>query len=73
MALEARKRQSLFNVIDLLRDSKIDLIFRKSCPFSEEEFGRRKQVVLQGFAIFGREHRGCCGCEVGAERYLVCK
>jgi hypothetical protein len=52
MALEARKHQSLFNVIDLLRGWKIDLIFRKSRPFSEEEFGRRQQVVLQGFAIF---------------------
>jgi len=52
MALEARTRQSLFNVIDLLTGWKIDLIFRKSRPFSEEEFGRRKQVVLQGFAIF---------------------
>ena len=52
MALEAQKRQSLFNVIDLLAGWKIDLIFRKSRPFSEEEFGRRKQVVLEGFAIF---------------------
>ncbi|MGO9561402.1 MAG: hypothetical protein ACLPPV_02020 [Candidatus Korobacteraceae bacterium] len=52
LALEAQKRQSLFNVIDLLAGWKIDLIFRKSRPFSEEEFGRRQQVVLQGFAIF---------------------
>jgi hypothetical protein len=52
MALEARKRQSLFNVIDLLTGWKIDLIFRKSRPFSQEEFGRRQQVVVQGFAIF---------------------
>ncbi len=50
--MEAQKRQSLFNVIDLLAGWKIDLIFRKSRPFSEEEFGRRQQVVLQGFAIF---------------------
>lgn len=52
MALEARKRQSLFNVIDLLTGWKIDLIFRKSRPFSQEEFGRRQQVVVQGFSIF---------------------
>ncbi|MGA3319040.1 MAG: hypothetical protein ABSC64_21700 [Candidatus Korobacteraceae bacterium] len=52
MALQARKRQSLFNVIDLLTGWKIDLIFRKSRPFNVEEFGRRKQVVLQGFSIF---------------------
>ena len=50
--LEAQERQSLFNVIDLLTGWKIDLIFRKSRPFSEEEFGRRQQVVLQDFAIF---------------------
>ena len=52
MALEAQKRQSLFNVIDLLTGWKIDLIFRKSRPFSKEEFARRKQFILQGFAIF---------------------
>lgn len=52
MALEAHKHQSLFNVIDLLQGWKIDLIFRKSRPFSEEEFRRRQQVVLQGFTIF---------------------
>jgi hypothetical protein len=51
MALEARKRQSLFNVIDLVTGWKIDLIFRKSRPFSQEEFGRRRQVALQGFSI----------------------
>jgi len=51
-ALDAQKRQSLFNVIDLSAGWKVDLIFRKSRPFSEEEFGRRKQVVLQGFVIF---------------------
>ncbi len=51
-ALEAQKQRSLFNVIDMLTGWKIDLIFRKSRPFSEEEFGRRKQVVVQGFAIF---------------------
>ncbi len=52
MALQARERQSLFNVIDLLTGWKIDLIFRKSRPFSEEEFERRQPVVLQGFTIF---------------------
>jgi hypothetical protein len=52
IALEARKRQSLFNVIDLLTGRKIDLIFRKARPFSEEEFGRRKQVIFEGFTIF---------------------
>jgi len=52
MALEAQRHESLFNVIDLSTGWKVDLIFRKSRPFSEAEFGRRQQVVLQGFAIF---------------------
>lgn len=37
-ASEAQRRQSLFNVIDLLTGWKIDFIFRKSRPFSEQEF-----------------------------------
>jgi len=51
-ALEAQQRQSLFNVIDLLTGWKIDFIFRKSRPFSRQEFDRRQQIVLQGFSIF---------------------
>ena len=47
-ALEAHKRQSLFNVIDLATGWKVDLIIRKSRPFSEEELRRRQQVNLQG-------------------------
>jgi hypothetical protein len=51
-ALEAHKRQSLFNVIDLATGWKVDLIIRKSRPFSEEEFRRRQQVNLQGTSLF---------------------
>ncbi|HEY4765183.1 MAG TPA: hypothetical protein VIH75_16015 [Candidatus Sulfotelmatobacter sp.] len=40
-ALEGRKHQSLFNVVDMATGWKIDLIIRKSRPFSEEEFRRR--------------------------------
>jgi len=50
-ALAAQKEQSLFNVIDLKTGWKIDLIFRKSRRFSEEEFSRRKGVVLQGIPV----------------------
>lgn len=50
-ALTAQKQQSLFNVIDLKTGWKIDLIFRKSRRFSEEEFSRRRRVVLQGVAV----------------------
>ncbi|SPF44436.1 conserved hypothetical protein [Candidatus Sulfotelmatobacter kueseliae] len=51
-ALEAHKRQSLFNVVDMATGWKIDLIIRKSRPFSEEEFRRRKLIVLQGSPLF---------------------
>jgi hypothetical protein len=45
-ALEALRRQSLFNVIDLATGWKIDLIIRKLRRFSAEEFRRRQQVKL---------------------------
>jgi hypothetical protein len=51
-ALEAHKRQSLFNVIDLATGWKIDLIIRKSRAFSEEEFRRRRLVNLQDTPLF---------------------
>jgi hypothetical protein len=51
-ALEARKQQSLFNVVDMATGWKIDLIICKSRPFSEEEFRRRKLVNLQGSPLF---------------------
>jgi hypothetical protein len=51
-ALEAHKRQSLFNVIDLATGWKIDLIIRKSRAFSLEEFDRRQLITVQGLPIF---------------------
>jgi hypothetical protein len=51
-ALEAYKRESLFNVIDLKTGWKIDLIIRKSRAFSHEEFGRRRPINLQGLSLF---------------------
>jgi hypothetical protein len=51
-ALEAHRHQSLFNVVDMATGWKIDLIIRKSRPFSEEEFRRRKLVNLQGSPLF---------------------
>lgn len=51
-ALEAHKRRSLFNVVDMATGWKIDLIIRKARPFSEEEFPRRKQVNLQDVVLF---------------------
>jgi hypothetical protein len=46
-ALEAYSHESLFNVIDLLTGWKIDLIIRKSRPFSQEEFRRRQVINLK--------------------------
>src|SRR5579864_987191 len=51
-ALEAQRKESLFNVIDLVTGWKIDLIIRKSRSFSREEFGRRRVVDLQGLGLF---------------------
>ena len=51
-ALEAHKRQSMFNVIDLATGWKIDLIIRKPRPFSHEEFRRRQLVDLQDLPLF---------------------
>ena len=39
-ALEAHKRQTMFNVVDLVTGWKIDFIIRMSRAFSEEEFRR---------------------------------
>jgi len=51
-ALEAHRRQSMFNVIDLATGWKIDLIIRKSRAFSQEEFRRRQRVSLLGVPLF---------------------
>jgi hypothetical protein len=51
-ALKAHQRQSLFNVIDQASGWKIDLIIRKSRPYSQEEFRRRQRVTLHGVALF---------------------
>ena len=51
-ALEAHRRGSLFNVIDVTTGWKIDLIIRKSRPFSRAEFARRQLVKVQGLSVF---------------------
>jgi hypothetical protein len=51
-ALQAHQAASMFNVIDLSTGWKIDFIFRKSRPFSREEFRRRLRVNLQGVSLF---------------------
>jgi hypothetical protein len=51
-ALEAHKRQTMFNVIDLATGWKIDLIIRRSRPFSQEEFRRRQRISLHDVPLF---------------------
>lgn len=51
-ALDAHDRQSLFNIIDTVTGWKIDLIFRKSRPFSQEEFRRRQVAKIQNLPLF---------------------
>jgi hypothetical protein len=51
-ALEAHRRCSIFNVIDLASGWKIDLIMRKPRAFSMTEFRRRQQVSLQDTLLF---------------------
>ena len=47
-ARDALARESMFNIIHLDTGFKIDLIFRKSRPFSKEEFRRRRQISFHG-------------------------
>lgn len=47
-AMEAHRTQGQFNIIDMDTGWKVDLILRKSRPFSHEEFERRSVVDFQG-------------------------
>jgi len=51
-AIEACRNQSMFNLIDEVTGLKIDFIFRKARPFSEEEFRRRKSAQVEGVSFF---------------------
>ncbi|MEX2139605.1 MAG: hypothetical protein WD894_10110 [Pirellulales bacterium] len=51
-ALEAYRRRSMFNVIDMPSGHKADLIFLKQRPYSETELRRRIRVPFAGQEIF---------------------
>jgi len=51
-AIDALRRNSMFNVIDLESGWKVDLIIRKSRPFSLEEFRRRMAARLFEVPVF---------------------
>jgi hypothetical protein len=50
-ALEAQRHESLFNVVDAESGWKVDLIVRKSRPFSRVEFERRATVTFEGVPL----------------------
>ena len=51
-ALDPHMRETQFNVVDLVTGWKMDLIIRKSRPFSRLEFDRRAAVDLHGLRLF---------------------
>ncbi len=50
-ALDAYADEGMFNVIDHLTGWKVDFILRKRRPFSQHEFGRRRNVRSGRFKI----------------------
>lgn len=50
-ALDAHRRRSQFNIIDLATGWKIDVIVRQERPYSLEEFGRRRDVDFAGMHL----------------------
>jgi hypothetical protein len=51
VARDARKRRSMFNVIDITTGWKLDLIIRKPRPFSVEELHRRIKATIRGVPV----------------------
>ncbi len=51
-ALTAYREQSMFNAIDNETGWKVDFIFCKSRPYSQEAFRRRREVTFQGVPFF---------------------
>ncbi|MEM9695120.1 MAG: DUF6036 family nucleotidyltransferase [Myxococcota bacterium] len=51
-ALDAVRRQTLFNVIDMETGWKVDLVPRKRRPFSIEELSRRQQITVLGLNVW---------------------
>jgi hypothetical protein len=51
VARDARRRRSMFNVVDMATGWKLDLIVRKARPFSAEELSRRVKAVIRGVTV----------------------
>ena len=58
-AHDALRQERMFNIIDLNSGWKIDLICRKSRPFSLEEFSRRQQEKLADTSVFVASAEDC--------------
>ncbi len=52
MAIDAARRQSMFNIIDLESGWKVDIILRKGRAFSKAEFARRQRVEVDGTLVW---------------------
>jgi hypothetical protein len=50
-AFDALRRETLFNVIDLETGWKVDVVPRKRRDFSRTEFGRRRELSLEGLRV----------------------
>ncbi len=50
--MDARDRESMFNVVDASTGWKADLIICRSRPFSQGEFARRRALELDGTALW---------------------
>jgi hypothetical protein len=50
-AREARRRRTMFNVIEIATAWKVDLIIRKARPFSVEELARRRKTTILGLDV----------------------
>jgi hypothetical protein len=51
-AMDALNHRSMFNIIDNQTGWKVDVIIRKSRPFSQEEFRRRQHTNLMGLSTW---------------------
>lgn len=58
-ALDAIRRRSMFNVVDLESGWKMDLVVRKNRMFSEEEFRRRRRVDFLGVPLWLASAEDC--------------
>lgn len=58
-AMQALDCRSMFNVIDVEYGWKADLIIRKTRPFSQTEFARRKEVSFWGMKVWVLSPEDC--------------